>query len=244
MDNKQLNRLSEKDRLDLQNKFQKASDNGKGILNMLLCCLISVHDCKYQAQKLEPPSRIDNYKIDTSPYSPEVDKEFAGILRRISENQTEVKNQYNISSPEEKVLLRQAVALTVEMLKQALKSLIQELMESTPTEEIEQLIFYSPIKNTIPYRLSSEELKELIEQIQLEQQSPFEKKEVVEEKKTEERTMKYQERPIQSIQTYTYEEPKRVDQWNSNVTIIKESQDRPIQSVQSYTISDSKSNLI
>ena len=98
------------------------------------------------------------------------------------------------------------------------------------------------------YRLYSAELKELIEQIQLEergrQKNPFEKKEVVKEKKTEEITMKYEDRPIQSIQTYTYEEPKRVDQWNSGVTIIKESQDRPIQSVQSYTISDSKTNLI
>ena len=130
MDNEQLNRLNEKDRLDFQNKFQNASDNSKGILNLLLSCFIAVHDFKFQAQKLEPPSLIDNYKIDTSPYSPEVDKEFTGLLRRMPENQTEVINQYKICSPEEKVLLKQAVALTGEMLKQETKSMIQEMMKS------------------------------------------------------------------------------------------------------------------
>ena len=109
MDTEQVNRLNERDKQDFRNRFQNASYNGKGVLNSLLCAFIASHECKFMVQNLEPPSIIDNYKIDTSPYRPELDKEFENILSNFpeNENQAEMRNQYRISSPEEKVLLKE-----------------------------------------------------------------------------------------------------------------------------------------
>ncbi len=138
MDNEQANRLNEKDKQDFLNRFQNASDNGKGILNMLLSAFIANHDSKFAAQNLEPPSIIDNYKIDTSSYRPELDKEFEDRLSRINDDQSEMRNIYQSSSPEEKVIANQALVLMVEMLKQ--EEQVRQISQEVAMNKLKEVI--------------------------------------------------------------------------------------------------------
>ena len=202
MDTEQVNRLNERDKQDFRNRFQNASYNGKGVLNSLLCAFIASHECKFMVQNLEPPSIIDNYKIDTSPYRPELDKEFENILSNIPENQAEMRNQYRISSPEEKVLLKQALDLLAEMLRQETKHIIKDMMKQCAPEELEEFKKIIPFQlgAQMPYRIQLKELNEFFEQIEHEENLGVQKKfEIVQEKKkTDELTIKYYEQPTQS----------------------------------------------
>lgn len=207
MDNEQANRLNEKDKQDFLNRFQNASDNGKGILNMLLSAFIANHDSKFAAQNLEPPSIIDNYKIDTSSYRLELDKEFEDRLSRINDDQSEMRNIYQTSSPEEKVIANQALVLMVEMLKQEIKPLIRDKMKLCRPEELEELKRIMPFHlPELPYRIQEKELNEMFEQIEREENLGVQRKfEEVKEKKIEELAFKYHDPPTQSRSYYTSE---------------------------------------
>ena len=160
MDSETLSRLSEKDRESFENHYQSASKAGKDVLDMLLSSLIATHDIKFQLEEKEAPSIINNYKLDTSPYSSEVDKEFEETLSKMpSETHSEIKLQYKNSSPQEKVLVKQALVLRVEMHKFEIRGLIRDLLTDAPPEDIPELLE----SETLSLNLSKAELNELIE---------------------------------------------------------------------------------
>lgn len=160
MDSETLSRLSEKDRQNFEQNYQSASKAGKDILDMLLSSLIATHDIQFQMEEKEPPSIINNYKLDTSPYSSEVDKEFERTLSKMpSEAHSEIKSQYKNSSPQEKVLVKQALVLRVEMHKFEIRGLIRDLLTDAPPEDIPSLLE----SETLSLNLSKAELNELIE---------------------------------------------------------------------------------
>lgn len=163
MDSETLSRLAEKDRQNFEQSYQSASKSGKEILDMLLSSLIANHDIQYQLDEKEPPSIINNYKLDTSPYSSEVDKEFERILSKMpSETHSELKQHYKNSSPQEKVLVKQALGLRVEMHKFEIRGLIRELLSEAEPEEIIDIPSILALKR-LSIKLSKEELNELIE---------------------------------------------------------------------------------
>ena len=181
-----LRRLSEPNRQDFQNTYEKASENGQEILELILSGLIAIHDGNFMLQNMEPPPLITNYKLDNSPYSKYVDKEFEEIMSKLpqDEHSIEVKEQYESSSPQEKVLLKQGASLQVEMLKLDIRATIVGFLEDSP-EEIPDLPSILQSEG-LPLQLSSFELKELIEQeLARKNQKPF-----MEEEKTRELTNK------------------------------------------------------
>ena len=177
MDNENLSRLNEKDRNDFEITFQKASKIGKNILDMLLSALIATHDANFQLENTNPPSFINNYNLDNYPYSLEVDKEFEQIMCKLDSAQyDEARDQYKNSSPQEKILLKQFLCLTAEMYKLQIRGLIRDfLKEGSPPLLLEG--------ETLPLKLTVEELTELVEREKLlKENKNIEKKE---EKKEE-----------------------------------------------------------
>lgn len=73
--------------------FEKASDDTKYVLGRILEGLMQLSESKCEFQKKKPSPYIDNYKIDTSPHNPEIDKLYTQLVSKVPSSSKDKKEQ-------------------------------------------------------------------------------------------------------------------------------------------------------